>query len=325
MALGFDNLGDVASGTGALGAQGLGDFSTPGFTNAPDVAPALGTGADFASLGGAISDAGAGFSGGSAFDSGAPALSGFDFNPAPVTALGATGFNFSPDISGGSAPGGASDLIGGDTSQDNNLQPQSSGAGPMNGTAPAAGAKSTTGGLSQLQKTGIMAAPALGIAGYEALRGPQVPSQLGDLNALAGQQAAFGAQQQANYNAGTIAPGSALQIQNNARQQLSQLQQLYAKNRGGNYQSSTDYIKAAQQIQNNATAQYQQFLQGELTASLQASGQAGQYFAQAAQIQLSADQAFNNALMGAMSGIGKIAGVGLSGGTTTTTTTTAAA
>jgi hypothetical protein len=324
MALGFDDLGDVASGTGALGAQGLGDFSTPGFVNAPDVAPAIGTGADFASLGGAISDASAGFSGGSAFDSGSPALSGFDFNPAPVTAMGATGFNFSPDISGGAAPGGASDLLGGDQSQDNSLQSQSSGAGPMTGAA-AGAAKSAGGGLSQLQKTGIMAAPALGIAGYEALRGPQVPSQLGDLNALAGQQAAFGAQQQANYNAGTIAPGSALQIQNNARQQLSQLQQYYAKNRGGNYQSSTDYIKAAQQIQNNATAQYQQFLQGELTASLQASGQAGQYFAQAAQIQLSADQAFNNALMGAMTGIGKIAGVGLSGGTTTTTTTTAAA
>ena len=109
-----------------------------------------------------------------------------------------------------------------------------------------------------------------------------------------------------------FAPGAALQIQNATRAQVSKINQYYASVGRTN---STDHIKAVQQAQNNGIAQYQQFLNSELSASLQASGQAGSYFAQAAQIQMQADTAFNAALTSAMAGIGKIAATGLSGGT----------
>jgi len=310
----------------SLGATGLGDFSVPNLVTPPsDPIPGVGGSAvaDLGSAFGGLSDAPLSFASGG-FDTSSTAGLGSDISQGAGAAIGSpSGGGIGSDWAASGGIGGGTDaLLSGDPNNPTNLKPPAD----LTGGAPA-GATPQTGGssMSPLAKTALMAAPALGVAGFQALRGPQIPSQVGALTDLGNAQAGQSAQLMQQYNAGNIQPGAALQIQNNLRNQISKINQYYAGNgKQGNLDrfNSTDRLKAIQQAQNAATAQYQQFLDSELKGALAASGQAGQFIAQAAQLTLSADAAFSKALSDAMAGIGKVAGIGLSGGQTTTTTTT---
>jgi hypothetical protein len=293
----FDFGADALAGVGSLGEQGLGAFNLPQTSMFSDISP------ENAAFGLSATP--------NVFDTGTSAVPftgnvGADVSPGAYNVLSSSGFT-TPALGGTSA--------GADTPTEETGNPFDDARKPQAaaGQTTSLSAQSQQpqqGGMSQLGKSLLMAAPAMGVAGFQAFRGPQYPSALGDLKGLAGQQAGEASLLSSQYNAGQIQPGAAAMVASNYRQQLAKINQYFAK--AGRF-NSTDRIKAVQLAQSQMVQQYSQFLDAELTSSLKASGQAGQFFAQAAQIQMQADTAFNNALSNAMQGIGKVLAMGLSG------------
>lgn len=314
MALEDLGISDV-SGVGTLGSAGLGDFSLPDniISPVPPSSPDL-SGVDFASLGGSGADAlGATFSDASpSAGSGLAALSSGDLGSSPVTDL----------IQPSGSLGGGSDLgIPGDLSieppagQENLSQDFSA---DLTKSAPAA-SPADSGGMSPLAKTALAAAPALGALAFNAARGPYEPPAEKQLTALASQQAGVAAQEWNMYQSGTVPAGVATRITASLMNNISKINQYYSQQKGGF--NSTMRIQAIQDAQRKSILEYGQYLDMELKASLAASGAAGQFFARAAQIQLTADAAFTKALTDSVTALGKIAAVGFLGAKVNNTVT----
>jgi hypothetical protein len=190
--------------------------------------------------------------------------------------------------------------------------------------APAAGGGGLTSQLSSVlsspyTRLGLAAAPlALALGRGES----SLPASAGQAQANASQLSAFGSQQLAAGQAGTLNAGQMALI-TKSKDDLTNAARQAMYNMGvQNPEADTRWPQMLANIDTQVTAMTAQMIQQEITNGLSALGSSSQTLNQIAQMQMNADQNFTNTLVNATKALGLAAG---SGAIRTTTTTTQAA
>lgn len=170
-------------------------------------------------------------------------------------------------------------------------------------------------GSSSLLDKALKYGPSLGGLAYEAIKGPgKLPSSAQALQAGGAATAPLLATEQAalnEYNSGQLTPGQQATVAKNKNDYLNQVIQQLANEGVTDIQHDSRYIAAVQQADRQSLIDTQTFLDSALTAGTQAGGAASQNLAQAANAQISQDNAFQQALTGAVQGLAGVAGGGI--------------
>jgi hypothetical protein len=187
---------------------------------------------------------------------------------------------------------------------------------PVQGPVPSG---SSTGGLSDflpskatIGKDLFSAAPALGMLGYEAIKGPPpLPAATQPLTASGAVTAPLLATETADanaYNTGTLTAPQQASIDEWVQGQQNQLLQQIANSGVQNPTQDSRFVSGMAQIQQQALAQKQAILQQDITNAFSAAGAAGQNLGTVANSQVQNDTAYQQALAAAMAALGGTAG-----------------
>lgn len=179
---------------------------------------------------------------------------------------------------------------------------------PMNISPTAAGGSGTSGGfdLGSLGSTFKSIAPYAGIAGlgYNLIKGEAgLPPQGKELSSAATNLSQLGQQNLAMAANNQITPSQAAQIEQWKQRQRNALYQTYARN-GRDPRGDTDYQQGLQQIDQQAVAMQQQFINQLVQTGLGEMGQATSALTNAANMQISQDNAFSTSITNAFNALG---------------------
>lgn len=215
-----------------------------------------------------------------------------------------------------SGAGSAAPTLGGATesSIDSLTAPNSSSfafGGGNAGSAVASGAGSDSiFSVKNLEK----AIPSLGLAGYEAIKGPvKLPAASSALQpggAVTAPLLATENQQLGEANSGQLTAPQQQTILNFVQGQQNQIIQQLASQGVTDVKNDSRYIQAMQGVQQQALALQQQYISAALTAGTAAAGKAGDALTTVGNQQIQSDTNFQNSLQNALGALGGAFGAG---------------